>query len=68
MATMAIIQVYRIQISAAATKQHKNKMTKPQTNTVSKCCEDNTKSLTLSVHILYIVHTTNSSKMLLHIL
>jgi hypothetical protein len=45
----------------------KNKTMKPQTNTFSEYCKDNTK-VCQSICILYKVHTINSRKKLLHIL
>jgi hypothetical protein len=39
-----VIKIQNIQINEATTKQkHKNKTTKPETNTFSKYCEDKTK-------------------------
>jgi hypothetical protein len=40
-----VIKIQNIQINAATTKQkqYRNKMTKPQTNTLSNNCEDKTK-------------------------
>jgi hypothetical protein len=39
------MKIQNIQINAAPTKhkQHRSKVTKPQTNTLSKYCEENTK-------------------------
>jgi biotin-(acetyl-CoA carboxylase) ligase len=62
-------KIKELQINTTATKQHKNKMNKSKANTFfQNTVEITQKSLTLSIHILYIFHTTNSSKMLLHIL